>query len=157
MPRGPALGMVSQLPDEDDSQWTRRQFKARIDVAMGGRCAEELIYGAEDVSAGAASDIEQATNIARMMVARIGMGSDSLGKVLLDNEDYEKLSDETKRQVDKETRQQIEDGYQRAMNILKTHRTQLDRLANALVEYETLSREEIEKVVRGESLHRDPL
>lgn len=157
MPRGPALGMVSQLPDEDDTHWTKKQYKAGIDVAMGGRCAEELIFGAEEISSGASSDIEQATNTAKMMVGKFGMGSDALGKVLLDNDDYEKLSDQTRHQVDVEVRQHIEQGYQRAMNILKTNRSQLDRLANALIEYETLNREEIETVIQGKPLRRDPL
>lgn len=123
---------------------------AQIDVAMGGKVAEELIYGADNVTTGASSDITNATRIAYSMVTRAGM-SESLGNIDLAN-NYNKLSGETKKQIESEVRRLVEDGRKRAVDLLTKNREGLERLANALVEYETLNKEEIEKVVRGEKV-----
>ncbi|KAK4624443.1 Mitochondrial inner membrane i-AAA protease supercomplex subunit [Fulvia fulva] len=150
MPRGHALGITYMLPEMDQVSETKRQMMAQIDVAMGGKVAEELIYGADNVTTGASSDITNATRIAYSMVTRAGM-SESLGNIDLAN-NYNKLSGETKKQIESEVRRLVEDGRKRAVDLLTKNREGLERLANALVEYETLNKEEIEKVVRGEKL-----
>lgn len=150
MPRGNALGITYMLPELDKVSESKKDLLARIDVAMGGKVAEELIYGPENVTTGASSDISGATNVAKHMVMRAGM-SDLVGNVDL-AEDYEQLSSETRQRVESEVRRLVEEGRQRALKLLTENRDGLERLAKALVEYETLDKEEIEKVVRGEKL-----
>lgn len=150
MPRGQALGITHFLPEMDKVSETKKELLARIDVSMGGKVAEELIYGAENVTTGASSDIQTATAVAHMMVTQAGM-SDKLGNVDL-NSDYAQLSPQTKETIENEVRKLVEDGRARATKLLTDNREALARLANALVEYETLDRAEIEKVVRGEKL-----
>jgi ATP-dependent metalloprotease len=156
MPRGPALGMVSQLPDGDELNWTRKQLLARLDVAMGGRCSEELIFGAEEISSGASSDINSATNVARSMVTKFGMGSSTIGPVMFEKDDYYTVSSQTRQAIEGEVKKMLDDAYIRAMNILKTKSVELDRLAKALLEYETLNKDEIELVIQGKPLPRTP-
>jgi ATP-dependent metalloprotease len=150
MPRGHALGLTQMLPELDKVSETRNEMMAQIDVCMGGKVAEELIYGADNVTTGASSDIQSATRIAHMMVTQAGM-SDKLGNVDL-NTDYARLSSETKQLIESEVRRLVEEGRERATKLLTTNREGLERLANALVEYETLNREEMEAAVRGEKL-----
>ncbi|GIZ45175.1 hypothetical protein CKM354_000835600 [Cercospora kikuchii] len=150
MPRGNALGVTFMLPELDKVSESKKDLLARIDVAMGGKVAEEIIYGPENVTTGASSDITGATNIAKHMVMRAGM-SEVLGNVDL-TEDYAELSSETKQQIEHEVRRIVEEGRQRAHKLLTENREGLDRLAKALLEYETLDRDEIERVVRGEKL-----
>lgn len=123
---------------------------ARIDVCMGGKVAEQLIYGEDGVSTGASSDIQQATNLAYHMVTQAGM-SDLLGNIDLSS-NYNRLSTDTKQKIEGEVRRIIEAGKDRATKLLTEKRTELDRLATALVEYETLDKAEMEKVIRGEPL-----
>lgn len=153
MPRGHALGLTQMLPELDKVSETKREMLAQIDVSMGGKVAEELVYGAENVTTGASSDIQSATHIARMMVTQAGM-SDRVGNVDLAS-DYARLSSETKGLIESEIRRLVEEGRDRAMALLTQNRVGLDRLAHALVEYETLGKEEMEAVVRGEKLSRD--
>lgn len=150
MPRGHALGLTQMLPELDKVSETKKEMMAQIDVCMGGKVAEELIYGADNVTTGASSDIQSATRIAYMMVTQAGM-SDKLGNIDLSS-DYARLSSETKQEIEKEVRRLVEEGRERAMKLLTTNRVQLERLANALVEYETLGKDEMEAVVRGEKL-----
>ncbi|KAF2165351.1 hypothetical protein M409DRAFT_67211 [Zasmidium cellare ATCC 36951] len=150
MPRGHALGITQMLPELDKVSETKKEIMAQIDVCMGGKVAEELIYGAENVTTGASSDITNATRLAYMMVTQAGM-SEALGNIDLSS-DYARLSSETKQQIEHEVRRLVEEGRERAVKLLTTNREGLDRLATALVEYETLSKEEMEKVVRGEKL-----
>jgi len=150
MPRGHALGITSQLPDMDKVSMAKTEYLAKIDVCMGGKVAEELVYGPDQVTSGAASDIQQATAIAYAMVTQMGM-SDKLGNLDL-HSDYGRLPTETKQKIWEEVRRIVEDGKQRAFNLLMAKRKELDLLANALIEYETLAREEMEKVVKGEKL-----
>lgn len=150
MPRGHALGVTHMLPEMDKVSETKKELLARIDVAMGGKVAEELIYGPDNVTTGASSDIQNATAIAYAMVTQAGM-SDTLGNIDLSS-NYQRLSSETKKQIENEVRRLVEEGRDRATAILTQNRAGLERLANALVEYETLSRDEMEKVVRGEKL-----
>jgi ATP-dependent metalloprotease len=150
MPRGHALGITFQLPEMDKVSETKKNLEARIDVCMGGKVAEQLIYGDEGVSTGASSDIQQATNLAYHMVTQAGM-SELLGNIDLSS-NYNRLSSDTKQKIESEVRRIIEAGKDRATKLLTEKRTELDRLANALVEYETLDKAEMEKVIRGEKL-----
>lgn len=150
MPRGHALGLTQMLPELDKVSETKKEMLAQIDVLMGGKVAEELVYGADNVTTGASSDIQGATRIAYEMVTKAGM-SEALGNIDLSS-DYAKLSTATKQLIESEVRRLVEEGRDRATKLLMANRQGLDRLANALVEYETLNKEEMEKVVRGEKL-----
>ena len=154
MPRGSALGLVAQLPEKDEMNWTRKQLLARLDVAMGGRCAEAMIFGEENITSGASSDIESATRTARYMITRVGMGSNAVGQVSLPKEDYASLSSETRAVVEQEVRNMIENSYKRSEALLKSKEKELYLLAEALLEYETLSKDEIEIIVAGGKLER---
>ena len=156
IPRGGALGMVSQLPEDDMILEPRKRMVANMDVCMGGRCSEELIFGADEITGGASSDIQQATEQARIMVQKYGMSA-AVGHVRFENREYSQYSTKTRETIEEEVRKMIDEAYKRAMTILKTHRVELDRLANALLEYETLSREEIEVVIKGGKPKRNPL
>ncbi|PNS20299.1 hypothetical protein CAC42_5749 [Sphaceloma murrayae] len=150
MPRGHALGITFQLPELDKVSESKKQLQDRLDVYMGGKVAEELVYGAENVTTGASSDIQGATQIAYMMVTRAGM-SQVLGNIDLSS-DYSRLSSETKQKIEDEVRRMIDESYERAKKLLTDNRKKLDLLAAALVEYETLDKKEMEMVVRGEKL-----
>jgi ATP-dependent metalloprotease len=155
MPRGHALGITFQLPEMDKVSETKKNLEARIDVCMGGKVAEQLIYGEDGVSTGASSDIQQATNLAYHMVTQAGM-SDLLGNIDLSS-NYNRLSTDTKQKIESEVRRIIEAGKDRATKLLTEKRVELDRLATALVEYETLDKAEMEKVIRGEPLPENKL
>lgn len=105
LPRGQALGLVMQLPENDVYSVSRRELLARMDVCMGGRVAEELVFGADAVTTGASSDMQQATKIATEMVLRYGMCEEAIGLVYRSPEDYGSLSDEAKLKVDAQVRQ----------------------------------------------------
>lgn len=154
MPRGHALGLTQMLPELDKVSETKREMLAQIDVCMGGKVAEELIYGPDNVTTGASSDIQQATQVAYMMVTRAGM-SEALGNIDLAS-DYGKLSSETKMKIEHEVRRLVEEGRERAFNLLTKNKEGLERLAKALVEYETLSKDEMELVVKGGKLPDKP-
>ena len=149
MPRGSALGLVAQLPENDELNWTKKQLLARLDVAMGGRCAEELKFGPDEITAGASSDIDAATNVARSMITRLGMGSKAVGRVAIDKNDYGSLSSETRATVEHEVRDLIDSSYSRVKDLLKSKSKEWELLAQALLEHETLSREDIENVIKG--------
>ncbi|KAM0712922.1 hypothetical protein Q7P35_000373 [Cladosporium inversicolor] len=155
MPRGHALGITFQLPEMDKVSETKKNLEARIDVCMGGKVAEQLIYGEDGVSTGASSDIQQATNLAYHMVTQAGM-SDLLGNIDLSS-NYNRLSTDTKQKIEGEVRRIIEAGKDRATKLLTEKRVELDRLAAALVEYETLDKAEMEKVIKGEPLPANKL
>jgi ATP-dependent metalloprotease len=143
VPRGVALGMVMQLPESDDeTSVTRRQLLAKLDVAMGGRAAEELIFGTADVTTGASSDLEQATRLARAMVTKYGM-SDIVGQVAIAYDDMGNLSSETRSLVESEVKKLLTAAHERAQSILKTHEKELHTLAKELIEKETLTGSQI--------------
>jgi cell division protease FtsH len=164
IPRGRALGMVMRLPERDNYSYHRDKMLANLSVSMGGRVAEEIIFGHDKVSSGASSDIQYATQLARDMVTRWGM-SDALGPLQYAEPDEEvflgysvnrtrHMSNETAQAIDKEIRKVVEDGYARAKHLLDEHRDELEKLAQALLEYETLSGDEFNKVIAGESIDR---
>ncbi len=164
IPRGRALGMVMRLPERDNYSYHRDKMYANLSVAMGGRVAEELIFGYDKVSSGASSDISYATGLARDMVTRWGM-SDALGPLQYAEADEEvflgysvnrqkNMSNETAQAIDSEIRRIVEQGYDRAKHVLTEQREQLETLAKALLEYETLSGDEINVVIQGGSIDR---
>ncbi|XP_053198000.1 ATP-dependent zinc metalloprotease YME1L1-like isoform X2 [Scomber japonicus] len=149
MPRGPTLGHVSMLPENDRWSETRAQLLAQMDVSMGGRVAEELIFGDDHITTGASSDFDGATRIAKMMVTRFGM-SDKLG--VMTYGDVTKQSPETQAAIEQEVRALLKDSYERARGILKTYSNEHKKLADALLTYETLDAKEIQTVLEGKSL-----
>ncbi len=150
IPRGYALGITYQLPELDKVSVTKNQLLAQMDVSMGGKVAEELVYGPDDTSGGASSDIQRATAIAYAMVTQFGM-SDELGNVDL-HSDFARLSSETKQRIESEVRRIIDESHARAQRLLLSKRLELDRLAGALIEHEILNKDEMERVIRGEKL-----
>ncbi|MEO6198312.1 MAG: ATP-dependent zinc metalloprotease FtsH [Sphingomicrobium sp.] len=164
IPRGRALGMVMRLPERDSYSYHRDKMYANLAVAMGGRVAEEVVFGYDKVSSGASSDISYATGLARDMVTRWGM-SDELGPLQYAEADEEvflgysvnrqkNMSNETAQAIDKEIRRVVEAGYDRAKKVLTEFRAELETLAVALLEYETLSGDEITRVLAGETIDR---
>ncbi|CAG8675547.1 17908_t:CDS:2, partial [Acaulospora morrowiae] len=153
MPRGSSLGMTVQLPEMDKENYTKKEFLAMVDIAMGGRVAEEMIFGKENVTTGSHNDIMYATNVAKRMVTLYGM-SDKVGPVAHPEEEMEQLSMQTKLIIENEIKTLLESAQTRAINILKTHKEELHRLAEALIDYETLNQEEIELVVKGKSIRQ---
>lgn len=151
VPRGSALGMVAQLPEKDELNWSKAQLLARLDVAMGGRVAEEIIFGKENVTTGAASDMESSTKLARAMVTMYGM-SDKVGMIQIKDDD--KSSPELQALVENEIKQLLKESYERAKNLLQAHSKEHNRLAQALLKYETLDLEEIKVVIQGRNLSR---
>lgn len=149
VPRGHALGFTAQLPESDRTSITYKEYLADIDVSMGGRVAEQLIYGSENVTSGASSDIRHATGVAQNMVKYWGFSK--LGPVYYDNRD-DNLSTNTKEEIEREVLKIIRDGEVRATNLLTSKIEELHRLAHALVEHETLDSDEVRKVIRGEPI-----
>ncbi|KAF2874518.1 cell division protease ftsH [Massariosphaeria phaeospora] len=147
--RGPAAGITFFLPNEKNHR-SRSQYIVELEISMGGKMAEEIVYGAENVSSGPSGDIQNATQMAHGMVTQYGF-SDLLGNVDLQS-NYEHLSPDTKRLIDSEVRRFIDEAKEKAKSILLEHRKELDLLAHALVQYETLDKEEILKVIKGEKL-----
>ena len=156
IPRGMALGVVHSMPERDEVSITFTKYQSKIAMAMGGSAAEELIFGSTNVSSGAASDIKQATRIARAMVTQFGM-SEKLGKIDYSGDQDpqagfmqgERASPDTRKLIDAEIRRIVDEGYKRARTILDERRDQLERLASGLLEYETLTGEEIKRIVEG--------
>ncbi|KAJ4797205.1 ATP-dependent zinc metalloprotease FtsH [Rhynchospora pubera] len=147
VPRGMSLGMVSQLPDKDETSISRKQMLARLDVCMGGRVAEELIFGENEVTSGASSDLQQATKLARAMVTKYGMGKHA-GLVSYNyDDDGKSMSTETRLIIEQEVKDFLERAYNNAKTILTTHNKELHVLANALLEQETLSGAQIKKIL----------
>jgi cell division protease FtsH len=157
IPRGRALGMVMRLPERDQLSVTREKMFGDISVAMGGRIAEELIFGYDKVTSGASSDIEMVTKMAKNMVTRYGM-SDQLGPIAYQENEEEvflgrsgsrqqNVSEETAKKIDSEVKKIVQSGYDRAKKILTEKVDDLHKVAKALLEYETLSGEEIKKII----------
>ena len=165
IPRGRALGMVISLPENDRISWAKIQMESRLAMTFGGRLAEELIFGPERVTSGASSDIQAATNLARAMVTEWGM-SPRLGRLRYSSNGQEvflghsvtqnqNVSEETARIIDEEMRRLIEEAEAKARNILTENIDKLHLLANALLEFETLTGDEVRGLIlRGEQIVR---
>ncbi len=162
IPRGRALGLVLSLPERDQLSVSYTKYTSKIAMAMGGKVAEELIFGAENVTSGATSDIQQVSRIARAMVTQFGF-SEKIGHIDYANEQQSHLgaysggtshSAETQKLIDEEVRRFIDEGYETAKRILTEQSADLERLAEGLLEYETLTGGEIKRVIAGEALNR---
>ncbi|MBN7757262.1 ATP-dependent zinc metalloprotease FtsH [Nitratireductor aquimarinus] len=165
IPRGRALGMVMQLPEGDRYSMSYKWMVSRLAIMMGGRVAEELKFGKENITSGASSDIEQATKLARAMVTQWGF-SDELGQVAYGENQEEvflghsvarqqNMSQETQQKIDSEVRRLIDEAYATAREILTTKNDGWIAIAEGLLEYETLSGDEIKALLRGEKPSRD--
>ncbi|ABV72994.1 50S ribosomal protein L9 [Rickettsia canadensis str. McKiel] len=159
IPRGNALGMVQRLPETDEYSQNREQMESSIAVYMAGRVAEEIIFGRNKVTSGASSDIKGATNIARAMVTKAGL-SDLIGPIfhgsssddMYGRQSNNETSEATAELIDTEVKRIIMQGYEFAKDILTKHIDQLHTLANALIEYETLSGQQIKNLLSGRAL-----
>jgi cell division protease FtsH len=165
IPRGRALGMVMQLPERDKLSMSFEQMTSRLAIMMGGRIAEEMTFGADKVTSGAQSDIDQATRLARMMVTRWGF-SPELGTVAYGENQEEvflgmsmgrtqAVSEATAQKIDSEVRRLVEGGLKEARSILEAKRADLETLAQGLLEYETLTGDEIRGLLEGKPPVRD--
>jgi cell division protease FtsH len=164
IPRGRALGMVVRLPERDRYSYHRDAMYANLSIAMGGRVAEEIIFGHDKVSSGASGDIQQATKLARSMVTQWGM-SEALGPIQYEEQQESYLgyggpqrratSGETAQLIDAEIRKLVDGGYDQAKKLLKKHIKQLHALANALLEYETLTGDEIKQLIDTGKFERE--
>ena len=154
MPRGGALGVTHFLPEMDTVSRTKLQFLGMLDRGMGGKVAEELIYGRDSVTSGCSSDLTNATRTAYDMVLSYGM-SDKLGAVAFDSDLYTKLSTTTKNQIEEEVRRLLSESEERARKLVTTHRRELEIITQGLMKYETLSKEEVDKLLRGEKIAED--
>ena len=165
IPRGRALGVTMQLPERDHLSHTKQFLESRLAILFGGRTAEEIIFGPDNVTTGAASDIQVATQTARGMITVFGM-SEKLGRVRYQANEQElflghavtqtqNVSEATAQLIDQEVRRLIEEAEGHARQILTDHLEDLHTIAKALLEYEMLSRDEIDQVLRGEKVVRD--
>ena len=164
IPRGRALGMVMRLPESDRISMSKIKLKADLAVAMGGRIAEEIIFGPSKVTTGASSDISMATNIARKMVTEWGM-SDKLGPLAYGENEQEiflghsvtqkkNISEGTAQEIDKEIRKIVDEAYKKARSIIKKNINQLHKLAKGLLHYETLTGDEIKDIIKGKKIKK---
>ena len=164
IPRGRALGLVISLPETDRLSHSKAWLLAKLTMALGGRVAEEIVFGEDKVSSGASSDIKQATEIARRMVTEWGM-SEKLGLIAYGDNSQEvflghsvtqskNVSESTAREIESEVKRIIDEAYGKAKRILTDNVEELHRLARGLLEYETLTGEEIKQVLRGEPVIR---
>ncbi len=164
IPRGRALGMVKFLPEGDKYSMRYVEYTSHLAVAMGGRVAEELTFGKENITSGAQGDIQQATAMARAMVTRLGY-SDELGTVMYGDQQEEvflgmsmgrqqNMSEATAQKVDAEVRRLINGGYEDARKILTAKKKQLEAVAKALLEYETLTGDELKEIIAGRAIVR---
>src|SRR6476469_470236 len=165
IPRGRALGITMFLPERDKYSQSKLEIKAMLASLLGGRIAEELIFGPDKVTTGAADDIRRATGLARRMVTEFGF-SEKLGPLRYSENEEEvflghsvtqrkNVSEATAKVIDEEIRRVVDEGEQRARGILSGHLDELHALAKGLLEYETLSADEIRRVIKGERIVRD--
>ena len=164
IPRGRALGVTMWLPERDKLSQTRTELEALIASMFGGRVAEELIYGKKNITTGAGNDIQQATNLARRMVMEFGF-SDKLGPLRYETNQEEvflghsvaqqrNISDETARLIDEEVRRLVEEGEKTSRKILTKHIEDLHKIAKGLLEYETLSADDVDNILKGKELDK---
>jgi len=167
IPRGRALGVTMNLPERDQYTFSRVQLQSKLAMMFGGRIAEELIFGKENITTGAGNDIQQATGMARRMVTEFGF-SDKLGPLRYTDNDEEiflghsvtqhkNVSEKTANLIDEEVRSLIDEAEGHARRVLTDHMDQLELVTQALLEYETLSGSEVDDLLAGHGIHRpDP-
>lgn len=159
IPRGRALGVTLFLPEEDRYSYSKQRLESQISSLFGGRIAEELIFGADAVTTGASNDIERATTLARNMVTKWGL-SDKLGPLTYSEEEgevflghsvtrHKNVSDETAHIIDEEIRSVIDRNYERSRHILTENMDKLHMMADALIKFETIDRDQIDDIMAG--------
>jgi cell division protease FtsH len=164
IPRGRALGVTMSLPERDKLSYSKQWCEGKIAMCFGGRVAEQIVYGKEHLNTGASSDIMQATDLARRMVSEWGM-SEKLGPLRYNDNQQEvflghaitqrqNMSEDTARLIDLEVRRIVTEGEAKSWEVLQVHRKELEAITQALMEYETISGEECQTVMRGEKIHR---
>jgi cell division protease FtsH len=164
IPRGRALGVTMSLPERDKYSYSKLELESKLAVMFGGRLAEELTFGAENVTTGAGNDIQQATNMARRMVTEYGF-SDKLGRLRYTDNDEEvflghsvarhkNVADATAKLIDEEVRRLIEEAEDKARKVLTDKSDDLEALAQALLEYETLSGSDVNTLLSGGVISR---
>ena len=163
IPRGRALGMVMPVPERDSYSVTKTKYTSQLAMAMAGKAAEEIKYGEDNVTSGAASDIQQVSKIARAMVTQFGF-SDKVGHIDYANqqESYlgnfqagaSNISGATQKVIDEEVRRLIDEAYATAKGLLTEKNDEFERIAQALLEFETLDNDDLKKVIAGEPLER---
>ncbi|HZE74650.1 MAG TPA: ATP-dependent zinc metalloprotease FtsH, partial [Gemmatimonadales bacterium] len=162
VPRGRALGLTASLPEVDRHNYTKSWLIGSLAMFFGGRVAEEIIFGADKVTTGAGNDIERATALARRMVTQFGM-SERIGPLAVGDKEQEiflgrefaqrrEISERTAEMVDDEVKRLVDEAYAKAMVILNENRELLDRIAVALLERETIDREDLDRLMKGEPL-----
>lgn len=159
IPRGRALGVTMFLPEEDRYSYSKQRLESQISSLFGGRIAEELIFGPEKVTTGASNDIQRATEMARNMVTRWGLSnklgpltySEDEGEVFLGHSvtQHKNVSDETAHIIDEEIRSFIDRNYERAQSILEEKKDRLHLMADALMKYETIDKDQIDDIMSG--------
>ncbi|WP_310489247.1 ATP-dependent zinc metalloprotease FtsH, partial [Chamaesiphon sp. VAR_69_metabat_338] len=152
LPRGRAIGLTWSTPNEEHGLESRAKLRAMITVKLGGRAAEEIVFGKDEVDSGASSDIQSLTKIARWMVAQMGMSE--LGLVAMDTE-HQEYSEIVAAQIDREVRKIVKECYQQALDLLQSHRWLMDILAEILIDKETIDGEEFRKIVDRETGRRE--
>ncbi|KAG6010867.1 hypothetical protein E4U21_002535 [Claviceps maximensis] len=150
LPKGPSLGHTAHVPQMDKYSYTAAEYMSNIRVLLGGKMAEEMRYGDDKVTSGVSNDLEKATDLSFMMVTNFGMSS-ALGPVEYGRR-YENLSSETRSLIEQEVQKNLKNSYEQVRALLTEKRKELDLLAQALVQYETLDKKEVELVIRGEKL-----
>ncbi len=164
IPRGRALGVTMNLPERDRLGYKKMEMHAKLAMMYGGRAAEDIIFGPENVTTGASNDLQQATGLARRMVTEFGM-SDKLGRLRYsDNQEEvflghsvaktQSISEKTAQMIDEEVRRICEEAESRCYAVLEEHKEELHLIAKALLEYETLSGEDVRRLLAGEAIHR---
>jgi cell division protease FtsH len=167
VPRGRALGITASLPEEDRHSYTKEWMEGQLAMLFGGRVAEEMIFGPQDITTGAGNDIERATMMARRMVTSFGMShviglvavADNEQEIFLGREIMQRrqVSEHTQRIVDEEVKRILDEAHKRAHEVLAEHRDLLETVAQALLERETLDRNAVEALERGDPLPPLPL
>jgi cell division protease FtsH len=162
VPRGRALGLTASLPEVDRHNYTKDWLIGSLAMFFGGRVAEEIVFGADKITTGAGNDIERATGLARRMVTQFGM-SELIGPLAVGDKEQEiflgrefaqrrEISERTAQMVDDEVKRLIDEAYARATVILSENRVLLDRIAQALLDRETIDREDLDRLVKNQPL-----
>ena len=153
--KGQSGGHTAFLKERDETHWLKCQMLAQLDVGMGGRAAEEIIFGKDKITGGASNDLENATNIAKLYVKKLGM-SEKFGLRVVSNGDRNseeiEMSESTKNLMDAEVNRLLNDAYKNATTVIKAHRRELDLLADALLKYETLDADDIKAIIEGNAI-----
>ena len=160
IPRGGALGMVVRLPEKDKVSVTKTELLSNIRVSLGGRAAEEIFFGKENITTGASSDLKQATDVAKKMVIKWGM-SDKIGlRTFYDSDGYymdasDQISQETSQIIDSEVKKLIEEAYTEVKELIMKNKEKLEKIALSLLEHETLTGDEVKLIFEGKDLKKE--